>query len=76
LKYVRIVTRKTKADLPNNTKARVDEDSERLDLAGSQVDSGVTRSMVDHRPEPATGLFVAAPLADRVEELLSGCGEK
>jgi len=67
--------RKTTVYLPAELKAAMAREAERRGVSEAQfIRSALSAAVV--RPAPRAGLFEAASFADRVDELLTGFGER
>ncbi|MBA2574549.1 MAG: ribbon-helix-helix protein, CopG family [Nocardioidaceae bacterium] len=68
---------KTTIYLDGDLKAAVKAAARRRGTSEAEVIRASIRECVAHtRPEPRAGLFSSEPLAERVDELLSGFGER
>lgn len=66
---------KTTIYLPDELKRAVELEARARGLSEAEVIRAAIAAHVT-RPEPRPGLFSAEPMADRVDELLSGFGER
>jgi predicted transcriptional regulator len=66
---------KTTVYLPDDLKAALARTARQRGVAEAQVIREAIADAVD-RPAPRAGLFTGEPFADRVDELLSGFGER
>lgn len=68
---------KTTIYLPDDLKAAVERAARRRDVSEAEVIRDAVRAAVaPERPRPRGALFSAEPIADRVDELLKGFGER
>jgi len=67
--------RKTTVYLPDELKAAMAREAERRGVSEAQFIRSALSAAVS-RPAPRPGLFVAEPFAERVDELLTGFGER
>ena len=69
--------RKTTIYLPDELKAAVAGEAERSGRSEAEViRAAVAAAVAPQRPTPRPALFSAEPIADRVDELLAGFGER
>jgi predicted transcriptional regulator len=66
---------KTTVYLPDDLKAAVERDARRLGLSEAEVIRRAIAGAVQ-RPRPRVGIIEGEPIAERVDELLSGFGER
>ena len=67
--------RKTSVYLPDELKFALEREAARRGVSEADViRAAVSEAVV--RPEPAAGLFEAAPFAERVDAFLAGFGER
>lgn len=69
------MARKTTVYLPDDLKAAVERDARRLGLSEAEVIRRAIAGAVQ-RPRPRVGIIEGEPIAERVDELLSGFGER
>jgi hypothetical protein len=63
--------------LPDDLKAAVADEARRSGRSEAEVIRAAVSAVVTPvRPEPRPGLFSGEPIADRVDELLAGFGER
>lgn len=68
---------KTTIYLPDELKAAVSGEAERSGRSEAEViRAAVAAAVLPERPKPHPGLFSGEPVADRVDELLAGFGER
>lgn len=66
---------KTTVYLPDDLKVAIEREAERLGVPEAEVIRS-TLAQGLKRPVPNSGLFSAAPFAERSEDLLAGFGER
>jgi hypothetical protein len=69
------MTRKTTVYLTDELKAAIEEEAQRRGCPEAQVIRDALTAAVT-RPKPRAGLVSAEPIAERVEELLEGFGDR
>lgn len=69
------MTQKTTVYLPDELKVGIEREAVRRGISEAQVIREAIASALT-RPEPSAGLFSATPFAERVDELLSGFGDR
>jgi hypothetical protein len=69
------VNRKTTIYLPDDLKATIERESRRRRCSEAEVIRDALASSLA-RPRPTAGIIDADPIADRVDELLAGFGER
>jgi hypothetical protein len=69
------MTHKTTVYLPDHLKTAVGREARRLGLSEAEVIRRSIAGAVD-RPLPRAGIISAEPMAERVDELLVGFGER
>jgi predicted transcriptional regulator len=68
---------KTTVYLPDDLKAALGDEARRSGRSEAEViREAVAAAVTPSRPKPRAGLFSGEPIADRVDELLSGFGER
>lgn len=69
------MTQKTTIYLPDELKASVEREARRRRCSEAQVIRDAIAVAVS-RPSPSFGVLAGEPIADRVDELLAGFGER
>ena len=69
------MTHKTTIYLPDDLKSAIEREARRRGCSEAQVIRDAVTEAVS-RPRPRAGLIDAEPLAERVDELLAGFGER
>ncbi|MBM3674583.1 MAG: CopG family transcriptional regulator [Actinobacteria bacterium] len=69
------MSKKTTIYLPDDLKTAVEHEARRRGSSEAAVIREAVRAAVT-RPRPTTGLIEGAPIADRVDEMLAGFGER
>jgi len=70
-----VMTRKTTIYLPDGLKRAVEREAARRGQSEAEVIRSAIAAAVA-RPRPRGGIFSAEPIAERVDELLKGFGER
>ena len=73
--YHTSVPQKTTVYFPDDLKSAIEREARRRGCSEATVIREAVAGAVD-RPRPRAGLLDAEPLADRVDELLAGFGER
>lgn len=69
------MSQKTTIYLPDDLKASIEREASRRNCSEAQVIRDAVAAAVS-RPRPLAGFINAEPIADRVDELLAGFGER
>jgi predicted transcriptional regulator len=69
------VSQKTTVYLPDDLKSAIEREARRRGCSEATVIRDAVANALD-RPLPRAGLLDAEPIADRVDELLAGFGER
>ena len=69
------MTNKTTVYLPDELKSALEQEARRRGCSEAEVIREAVRAQVT-RPRPTPGIIVGEPIANRVDELLAGFGER
>ena len=69
------MTNKTTVYLPDELKTALEREARRRGSSEAEVIREAVRAAVS-RPRPTAGIIAGEPLADRVDELLAGFGDR
>lgn len=69
------MSRKSTIYLPDHLKTAIEREARRRECSEAQVIRDAVEAALT-RPRPASGIISAEPVADRIDELLAGFGER